>query len=29
MKMLDILVPSFDLLNKFKDVIESYDNILR
>ncbi|MGN0027092.1 MAG: hypothetical protein ACI33I_08855 [Clostridium sp.] len=29
MKMLGILVPSFDLLNKFKDIIESYDNILR
>lgn len=29
MKMFDILVPTIDILNKFKDVVESYDDILR
>lgn len=29
MKMFDILVPTMDILNKFRDVVESYDDIFR
>ncbi|KLE15978.1 restriction endonuclease subunit S [Clostridium sp. C8] len=28
MKMLDILVPTMELLNKFKEVVKAYDNVL-